>query len=150
MKRDPRRGSNLRQLKLFLNSQFGKHNHEWSEDFAKTHSPKRAKLLRLLWDCKWHHHKELRVAGVRYSARLLELKRLGYLIGTDSLENEPGNRYRLLSRVPTTPQQRQIKVFLEPADVRFLLNHHREILPRDAYKRLNDAFNRYTENLNKL
>lgn len=122
--------------------------HEWSEDFAKTHSPKRAKLLRLLWDCKWHHHKELRVAGVRYSARLLELKRLGYLIGSDSLENEPGNRYRLLSRVPTLPQQRQIKVFLEPADVHFMLKHIH--LPPDANKKLSDAYNRYTTNINKL
>lgn len=125
--------------------------HEWSEDFAKTHSPSRAKLLRLLWDMEWHHHSELRVAGVRYSARLLELKRLGYWIASALLLNgESGKRYCLMSRTPTFPKKRQIKVFLDPQDVAFLLFHKADHLPANTLEQLDHAYARYVDNINKL
>lgn len=132
-----------------------KNKYEWSEDFAEVHSPQRLKLLRLLWDLKWHHHVELRIAGVRYSARLLELKRLGYLIESKSESGAGiigvghGKYYRLVSHETTTPKRRDIKVFLDPDDVAFMLRAGLHI-PAPAKKELNDALERYHANLNKL
>ena len=124
--------------------------HEWSDDFAKTHKTKRSKLLNLLWDLDWHHHTELSVAGVRYSARLLELKRLGYTIETKPNLHTHGNYYRLVSHEQSLPQERQVKVFLDPSDVAYLLDWKSSHLRPTARKQLSDALARYKANITKL
>ena len=76
----------------------------------------RGRLLKLLEDLGWHDHRDLeRVAGNRYAARLLELKRLGYRI-EDRSGTKDGKAYRLLSREPSEPQGKRVKVFLDEAD----------------------------------
>ena len=86
-------------------------------DHASIHKPKRKLLLALLWDCGWHRHGALRrVGGVRYSARLLELKRLGYQIEDEPLAGEPGKRYRLTTRKLGEPLGKRVKVYLRERD----------------------------------
>ena len=86
-------------------------------DHAAIHKPKRERLRLLLWDCEWHLHGELRlVGGVRYSARLLELKRLGYQIEDEPLSGEPGKRYRLKTRKLGEPRGKRVKVYLRERD----------------------------------
>jgi hypothetical protein len=93
-----------------------------STDYATIKKPLRDQLFALLGDLGWHGHMELRDAGgTRYSARLLELKRLGFQIDSRStvdLEDsgKTGKEYRLLSRVPSSPKGKRVKVFLEERD----------------------------------
>ena len=86
-------------------------------DHAQTHMPKRERLRLLLWDLRWHAHAELRgVAGVRYSARLLELKRLGFEVEDEPIQGDTGKRYRLKSHTPGAPKVKLVKVYLREQD----------------------------------
>src|SRR5215467_2495131 len=90
-------------------------------DFAVQHRTQRDRVLDLLADLDWHHFGELhRVGGIRYSARLLELRRLGYQITTRELPHRTGREYRLVSREPLTPKLKRVKVFLSLDDARRL------------------------------
>lgn len=82
----------------------------------------RDSLFELLSDLKWHPHFELkRQGGVRYSARLLELKRLGYKIKDRAHDGHPvGKDYRLVSKNPGAPKEKQVKMFLSEEDALFL------------------------------
>lgn len=87
-----------------------------SADFAVVKESARDRVLALLWDLVWHGYEELhRTGGIRYSARLLELRRLGYDIVTEG-KKESGLRYRLRSRTPGEPQGKRVKVFLDESD----------------------------------
>lgn len=79
-------------------------------DFATEKIPARTQLLALLTDGEWKPWTAMRTAGgMRYSARLLELKRLGYQI--ESRGNAPqGKEYRLTGK--GEPKTKQVKVFL--------------------------------------
>ena len=93
-------------------------------NWGKEKKTQRDKVLELLWDMYWHHHNELAdVGGHRYSARVLELKRLGYSIDTRHFKGEKkmGKEYRLLDRVPGTPKTKRVKVFFEEHDAEVLL-----------------------------
>lgn len=81
-------------------------------------TPLRLKLLDLLKDLLWHHWSELR-AGNRHSARILELKYLGYQIETRPCED--GKWYRLRSRVPGVPKPKRVKIFLSEEDASCLM-----------------------------
>lgn len=95
-----------------------------STDFGATFKTARAKLFDLLSDLKWHTHKELLgVASVRYGARLLELKRLGYKIDSEG-KAVNGKRYRLTDLKAGTPKAKQVKVFIDEIDVEHALNHN--------------------------
>jgi hypothetical protein len=88
-----------------------------STDFAAVFKNARNKLLDRLSDLSWHDNAELaRVAGVRYGARLLELKRLGFNIES---RGDPalGKVYRLTSILTGPPQPKRVKVLLDPNDV---------------------------------
>jgi len=56
----------------------------------------------------WVDWSSLRIAGVRYGARIGELQAQGYRIASEPLESGTGKRYRLLSLEPntTTPTHR--------------------------------------------
>jgi len=63
----------------------------------KTKLNAREKLYNLLKDGLWHPYKELfDVAGVRYSARLFELKNFGHQIESRELKGGPGKEYKLV------------------------------------------------------
>jgi len=87
-------------------------------------TPARLQLLDLLkQDLAWHHYSEIHVvAGIRYSARLLELKELGYQI--ESQPCEDGKWYRLRSRTPGPRRIRKVKVFLTEEDAAWLVDQH--------------------------
>lgn len=91
-------------------------------DHATVKGTLRDALLRLLSDLQWHPHYELAErSGVRYGARVLELRRLGYVIETVNMGADScGNEYRLLSRTPGKPQGKRVQVYLEEADAAML------------------------------
>jgi len=68
-----------------------------STDYGKSKSTGRERLLDLLSDCGWHPCSQLlEHGGVRYSARVLELKRLGVC------DREPGVRGSIWQGVALT------------------------------------------------
>lgn len=93
-----------------------------SVDYAVRHTTQRDRVLLLLRDLRWHHFSELHhVGGIRYSARILELKRLGYDV-SDREAVGTGKEYCLLCSEPTkAPQVKRVKAFLDPSDVEGLL-----------------------------
>jgi hypothetical protein len=118
-----------------------------STDFAEINKTKRQRVLELLNDLQWHTHVELQVVGgVRYGARLLELKRLGYLIDDQSLEPQ-GKRYRLASTVRGVPQEKRVKVFLTKEDAQNLLEG---VVTAEATLAVRDALSSYLANEHKL
>jgi hypothetical protein len=119
-----------------------------SRDWGAEKVSQRESLRVLLWDMQWHDHRALRrVGGVRYSARLLELKRLGFLF-EDTEHDDGGKSYRLLDRVPQLPQRKRVKVLLEEADVSALLEG--EAVSAEARVALHTALSTFRANRNKL
>jgi len=82
----------------------------------------RERLLQLLSDQNWHDHLQLReVAGTRYSARLLELRRLGWSVEDRNLDGS-GKAYRLTSlQASRRMKPKRVKLFLSEAQVLELL-----------------------------
>lgn len=117
-------------------------------DHAAIHRPQRERVLDLLRDLQWHDFSELhRVGGIRYSARLLELKRSGYRIADESYVD--GKRYRLLSSEPDgIPPPKRVKVFLTAHDAgRLLETGH---LTAEARRALQSAVYSFRHNADKL
>lgn len=122
-----------------------------SIDFAELHKTARGRVLLALRDQRWHKHQELKNAGgVRYSARVLELKRLGYCIESRPFQGkrENGNEYRLMSLKPGTPQGKRVKVYLEEADADALVKMGK--LSRRAKRAVEDALGSFRSNKHKL
>lgn len=118
-----------------------------SVDHAEVHGTQRERLFELLSDAAWHPHHELaRVAGVRYSARILELKRLGYVIESEDRARS-GKTYRMPSKVAGAPQPKRVKVLLEETDVLCMV---RGYVPPSARIALNDAHASFDTNREKL
>jgi hypothetical protein len=98
---------------------------EVSIDFAIKYQTARDRVLGELQSLEWISWKVLRrIGGVRYSARLLELRRLGYKIEDAPDQSDHGKRYRLIDPVPSRPQRKQVKLYLPEADVEALLKGH--------------------------
>ena len=120
-----------------------------STDHAHVHLTKRTALFRLLSDGQWHAHYELaEVAGVRYSARLLELKRIGYAVDRKPIDGEQGFRYRMPSLRPGAAKAKRVKVFLEEDDVCAMVD--RGFIPPSALAALEDAHESFNTNREKL
>lgn len=93
-----------------------------AKDYAGLKRTQREEVLRILSDLEWHPYLDLNaVGGVRYSARLLELKRLGYKIEHRTVKGDTGRDYRLKSLTPDVPQAKMVKVFLTEAETLLLL-----------------------------
>lgn len=119
-----------------------------SQDYAKLNHPARVRILQLLSDLRWHEFAELRrVGGVRYSARILELKRLGYEIEDEPLEPQ-GKRYRLCRRTPGRKRGKRVKAFLEEADARAAAEDG--LLTDGARTAIADALGSFEANRDKL
>ena len=121
-----------------------------SLDHAKVKVSKRAALFTLLSDGAWHVHQELaRVGGVRYSARLLELKREGYAVESEEVaEGDPGKRYRMPTTERGAAKAKKVKAYLAEEDVRTMVElGYIPPLARDA---LTDALGSFTTNRERL
>jgi hypothetical protein len=113
----------------------------------------RNKLLELLMDMRWHTPGEMRKAGgVRYSARLLELKRLGYKIDDRPRSGEEqGKEYVLVSLVPGTPQKKRAVVYLDDKDLADIVaGKSMDQLSKKAQRELRQALVRFQNNREKL
>jgi len=120
-----------------------------SVDHAVRHINARDRILNLLEDLEWHPHFELaRVGQVRYSARVLELKRLGWQIESRTISTgTDGDEYRLVSRVRGQPQAKRVKVLMSEEDVITLLKGELTLAAREA---LVDALASFKANKHKL
>lgn len=121
-----------------------------SLDHAKINVSKRAALFTLLSDGAWHMHHELaRVGGVRYSARLLELKHLGYSVDSESAsDGEQGKRYRMPTTERGAAKAKKVKAYLAEEDVRVMVE--RGYIPPLARDALTDALGSFTTNRERL
>jgi len=117
-----------------------------STDFGAEKKPARERLLDLLWDKQWHTWAECRgEGGMRYSARMLELRRLGWVIESRGADTE-GKDYRLTGMGP--PQDKKVRVFFEEAEVQYLLAMPGlTLLTRDT---LTKAYGSFKANKGKL
>lgn len=121
-----------------------------SVDYAELNVTDRQRVLRLLSDCDWHPHYELkRVGGVRYGGRIRELKRLGYRIETRPHDGQPqGYDYRLVSTEPGMPEEKQVKVYLTEQAADALVS--RRVVTGDAWYAVRDALKSFKANKGKL
>lgn len=99
---------------------------------------------------KWHaHHTLIDLGGVRYSARLLELKRLGYRITTREIGRAGGGKeYRLLSTKVATPKPKQVKIYMNEYDAALLVSSG--VLSEPGRAAVNDALRSFRANRDKL
>lgn len=120
-----------------------------SADHALRHGSQRERVFALLSDLQWHAHYELAsVGGNRYTARILELKRLGYIVESKHEKKDAdGKRYRLLSLLPSHPQPKRVKVFLDEHDARQLMSG---IVQPAAIAALRQALASFEANRDKL
>lgn len=106
-------------------------------------------MFDLLSDLHWHSARELHhTGGVRYGARLLELKRLGYQFEDREVEGENYKYYRLMSLTRGAPQAKQVKVFLNEEDARLLVEEN--CMTGSAEKAVRDAYGSFLTNKSKL
>lgn len=113
----------------------------------KANAPtKRDALLTMFSDRQWHSHDELaRVGGVRYSARILELKRLGHDIESKGHPKE-GKAYRCIGK--REPPAKRVKVFLDEVDVSDILEG--KPLSVEAKRSMESALESFEANRDKL
>lgn len=121
-----------------------------SVDYGKVNTSKRAALFTLLSDCEWHVHHELaRVGGVRYSARVLEIKRLGYCIESDEMtDGEQGKRYRMPTTERGEVKPKKVKAYLAEEDVQVMVETG--YVPPLARDTLTDALGSFVTNRDRL
>jgi len=116
-------------------------------DYGRKYKPARQRLYELLVDGCWHSHKQLElVAGNRYSARLLELKRLGCRFESRFLEEGGGKVWRLLAE-RGRPQGKRVKVFLDEADAAELVGGTVTLTARSAVRTALNSFRQHKEKL---
>lgn len=112
--------------------------------FSEKYKPAREQVLDLLGDLQWHSWKDLRrVGGVRYGARLGELKDDGYSIETrDSTLTDDGKDYRLRWLTPGEGRDPRVKVYLNPDDAALLMLGHVSEGAREAVKVAIESYQR--------
>ena len=119
-----------------------------STNFGVKYESARDRMLSLLSDLKWHNRKDLEaVAGNRYAARMLELKRLGYSIVDRVATEGHGKDYRLTHQKPGSPQEKRVKVFLTESVADLLLMGQ---MTNDATIAIRDALGSFRNNKHKL
>ena len=107
---------------------------------------KRDALLILLSDKEWHPHYQLvETGGVRYGARLAELRRLGHGIETRGHAKE-GKEYRYAGK--KKPPEKRVKVLLREEDAIYMAKYH--YVPKKARKPLEAALASFRANRDKL
>jgi heme oxygenase len=118
-------------------------------DYAAKYVTARQRILEAMLGLNWVSWRYLRtVGGVRYGARLRELKRQGYQIIDQSGTDEHGKQYRLLSPKPYTGQQKQVKIYLPENEVTDLLET--EMISAEANRIITLAYRIFDANRDKL
>jgi hypothetical protein len=84
----------------------------------------RAQLLLRMGDLQWHHGEDLaKFAGIRYGARLLELKQRGYVIEERGPDAGGWKSYRLAMRMPFGAHQgERARIYIDVADLEVMVN----------------------------
>lgn len=119
-----------------------------SVDYAVKYKGARGKLLQTMCDLCWHSWSELtNVGGVRYSARLRELKRLGFKFSSRTDPSGDGKQYKLQDLSPSDPEPKLVRVMLRENDARMLLNEF--VTPR-AMEAIADGLGSFMHNKKKL
>lgn len=122
-----------------------------SRDHGLLHASQRDALLEFMLDLRWHPHFELAsISGVRYSARLLELKRLGFQFEDQEIvdvNDVGGKAYRLISPVPKAPQRKRVKVLLDEVDAKSICFGR---VTNGARRSVRDALKSFQINRHKL
>lgn len=114
-------------------------------DYAREYRTARERIRAFLADGQWHSWRQLRaVGGVRYGARLLELRRLGHRVETLKL-SEGGKTYRLNGRMD--PPEKKVKVFLTAEQARSISDW---VLLDGAVEAVRDALASFECNEGKL
>lgn len=120
-----------------------------STDYGKVFETARARIYHLLKDGQWHLWRELKkIGGVRYSARILELKREGYRIESRPSGDSEGKSYRMPTTARGKPQGKQVKVFLDEDDADAIV--HTGVVPHEAALAIEDALASFRHNKGKL
>lgn len=121
---------------------------EVSTDYGLKYETARDRVFALLADCRWHSRTELEhVAGNRYTARVLELRRLGYRISAVPQEDGDGKAYRLESTELGSPQPKRVKVLMDEEDAAQLVAG---TVSDGARAAVGDALGSFRENRTKL
>jgi hypothetical protein len=116
-------------------------------NYGQVFQSKRDALYRLLADCAWHTRSELQAAaGIRYGARILELKREGYAI-EDRRVGLVEKSYRLVSRERGEPQAKHVKVYLTEDDARLIAKGYVSGTARSA---INDGLRSFDAHRGRL
>ena len=117
-----------------------------SIDYGEEKRTCRDRLLALLVDNEWHDWSECEsVGGMRYSARILELRRLGHHIERQGRKPD-GCKYRLTSK--GSPQPKRVRVYLDESDAEEMLLL--DGLPLTAAAAIVGALASYDKNRDKL
>ena len=122
-----------------------------SEDYGKKYGTASDQALEILSNPvgAWRDRETLeRLCGNRYSARILELKRRGYLIESSPSQTGHGKRYRLLRAEKGSPQPKRVKVFLRETDAQQLLDGNG--LTPAAREAVEEALGSFRHNKGKL
>jgi len=90
-------------------------------DFALKYQSARDRVLIELKPLQWVSWRVLHRICNRYSARLLELRRLGYKIEDEPDPSGDGKHYRLIDPVRGRPQRKEVRLYLPEPDVEALL-----------------------------
>lgn len=115
-------------------------------NFAAKKKPARERLLDLLSDYRWHSFMECKAAGgIRYGARILELKRLGYTIES---QGKRGDGYNYCLTGMGMPQMKRVKALLVESDVISLIENNS--IPATAKSALEKALYSFQANREKL
>jgi len=107
-----------------------------SADYACDFRIARERVLSVLLDLAWHSGKELdgAIGGNRYSARIRELRRLGYEIEDQPRLTGHGKVYRLVSALPRAPAGKRVKVYLDEVDARAIVGGEPTSAGREAVR----------------
>lgn len=122
-----------------------------STDHAEEHRPQREVLLDAMrGDCDvWFTVGQLvELGGIRYGARLLELRRLGWIVESRTDESSPNGKLYRIHPTKGPPQRKRVKVLLDEADVAELLE--RGTVSLAARVELADALGSFRHNREKL
>lgn len=118
--------------------------------FAERYKPAREQVLDLLSDLQWHSWRELRrVGGVRYGARVGELRDEGYHVESrKSALTEDGKDYRLKWLAPGGVREPRVKVYLREQDAAAMVQDG--IVPLAACHGIAEALASFRSNRGKL
>ena len=122
-----------------------------STDHAYVHRPQREVLLEAMLASEggWFPVPLLvESGGIRYGARLLELRRLGWIVESRTDEASPNGKLYRIHPKKGPPQRKRVKVLLDEADVAELLE--RGTVSLAARVELADALGSFRHNREKL